>query len=165
MRHSQDSSARIQEEIDNLRVELEGERELLHQHVGLLVQQNLTLAECTREQLDLWVASILKDSMTFAVNSFISSSCFSVESCKSSGWGRTFLDILGCASFLECCSSRLLPYSPCFTLVCCPTPEIMWWIKPVIGSSGRPCLTMTHPPLFFLFLLPGWLKSCRRRTV
>lgn len=48
-----DSTARIQQEIDNLRVELEGERELLQQHIGLLVQQNLTLAECTREQLDL----------------------------------------------------------------------------------------------------------------
>ena len=48
-----DSPTRIQQELDNLRVELEGERELLQQHVCLLVQQNLTLAECTREQLDL----------------------------------------------------------------------------------------------------------------
>lgn len=48
-----DSPARIQQEIDNLRMELEGERELLQQHVSLLVQQNLRLAECTREQLDL----------------------------------------------------------------------------------------------------------------
>uniref|UniRef100_UPI003AAC0E90 CDK5 regulatory subunit-associated protein 2 n=1 Tax=Centroberyx gerrardi TaxID=166262 RepID=UPI003AAC0E90 len=48
-----DTSARIQQEIDYLRVELEGERELLQQHLSLLVQQNLNLAECTREQLDL----------------------------------------------------------------------------------------------------------------
>lgn len=48
-----DSPDRIQQEIDHLRAELEGERELLRQHMSLLVQQNLTLAECTREQLDL----------------------------------------------------------------------------------------------------------------
>ncbi|KAM9841643.1 CDK5 regulatory subunit-associated protein 2 [Aulostomus maculatus] len=48
-----DSPAAIQLEINNLRVELEGERELLQQHISFLVQQNLTLAECTREQLDL----------------------------------------------------------------------------------------------------------------
>ncbi|XP_075944652.1 CDK5 regulatory subunit-associated protein 2 isoform X4 [Anarhichas minor] len=53
MRDPPDSPARIQQEIDHLRLELEGERELLQQHIGLLVQQNLTLAECTREQLDL----------------------------------------------------------------------------------------------------------------
>lgn len=53
MRDPSDSPARIQQEIDNLRLELEGERELLQQHLGLLVQQNLTLAEYTREQLDL----------------------------------------------------------------------------------------------------------------
>lgn len=53
MRDPLDSPARIQQEIDNLRLELEGERELLQQHISLLVQQNLTLAECTREQLDL----------------------------------------------------------------------------------------------------------------
>lgn len=53
IRDPPDSPARIQQELDNLRVELEGERELLQQHVGNLVQQNLTLAECTREQLDL----------------------------------------------------------------------------------------------------------------
>ncbi|KAM9820920.1 LOW QUALITY PROTEIN: CDK5 regulatory subunit-associated protein 2 [Neosynchiropus ocellatus] len=48
-----DSSVRIQQEIDNLRVELEGDRELLQQHVAFLVRQNLTLAECAGEQLDL----------------------------------------------------------------------------------------------------------------
>lgn len=64
-----DSPARIQQEVDNLRLELEGERELLQQHVSLLVQQNLTLAECTREQLDLCVGLIQTDSMMFAVNS------------------------------------------------------------------------------------------------
>ncbi|KAM7368804.1 hypothetical protein PAMP_013111 [Pampus punctatissimus] len=48
-----DSPARIQQEIDNLRLEIEGERELLHHHISFLTQQNLTLAECTREQLDL----------------------------------------------------------------------------------------------------------------
>ncbi|XP_078127487.1 CDK5 regulatory subunit-associated protein 2 isoform X3 [Sander vitreus] len=53
MRDPSDSPARIQQEIDNLRLELEGERELLQQHLSLLVQQNLTLAEYTREQLDL----------------------------------------------------------------------------------------------------------------
>lgn len=53
VRDPPDSPARIQQELDNLRLELEGERELLQQHVSLLVQQNLTLAECTREQLDL----------------------------------------------------------------------------------------------------------------
>lgn len=53
MRDPPDSPARIQQEIDNLRLELEGERELQQQHISLLVQQNLTLAECTREQLDL----------------------------------------------------------------------------------------------------------------
>lgn len=53
MRDPPDSMARIQQEVDNLRVELEGERELLQQHISLLVQQNLTLAECTSEQLDL----------------------------------------------------------------------------------------------------------------
>ncbi len=53
MRDPPDSPARIQQEIDNLRVELEGERELMQRHVSLLVQQNLNLAECTSEQLDL----------------------------------------------------------------------------------------------------------------
>lgn len=53
MRDPPDSPARIQLELDNLRLELEGERELLQQHVRLLVQQNLTLGECSREQLDL----------------------------------------------------------------------------------------------------------------
>ncbi|XP_041825262.1 CDK5 regulatory subunit-associated protein 2 isoform X3 [Melanotaenia boesemani] len=48
-----DSPSRIQQEIDYLRLELEGERELLQQHMSLLVHQNLTLAESTREQLDL----------------------------------------------------------------------------------------------------------------
>lgn len=41
-----DSTARVQQEIETLRLELEGDRELLQLHVGLLVQQN-------REQLDL----------------------------------------------------------------------------------------------------------------
>lgn len=53
MRDAPDSPARIQQEINNLRLELEGERELLQQHISVLVQQNLTLAECTREELDL----------------------------------------------------------------------------------------------------------------
>lgn len=53
MRDPPESLCRIQQEIDYLRLELEGERELLQQHVALLVQQNLTLADCTREQLDL----------------------------------------------------------------------------------------------------------------
>ncbi|TKS84792.1 CDK5 regulatory subunit-associated protein 2 [Collichthys lucidus] len=53
MRDPPDSTALIQQELDNLRLELEAERELLQQHVSLLVQQNLNLAECTREQLDL----------------------------------------------------------------------------------------------------------------
>ncbi|KAM6902078.1 CDK5 regulatory subunit-associated protein 2 [Xenentodon cancila] len=48
-----DSLSRIQWEIDYLRLELEAERVLLQQHVSLLVHYNLTLAECTREQLDL----------------------------------------------------------------------------------------------------------------
>lgn len=48
-----DSTARVQQEIETLRLELEGDRELLQLHVGLLVQQNLSLAESTREQLDL----------------------------------------------------------------------------------------------------------------
>lgn len=48
-----DSPCRIQQELDDLRLEFEGEREVLQQHTSLLVQQNLTLAECTREQLDL----------------------------------------------------------------------------------------------------------------
>ncbi|XP_072310730.1 CDK5 regulatory subunit-associated protein 2 [Eucyclogobius newberryi] len=47
------SPAQIQQEIDRLRVDLEDERELLQQHVSLLVHQNLTLADCTRDQLDL----------------------------------------------------------------------------------------------------------------
>lgn len=53
MRDPPDSPARIQQEIDNLQMELEGERALLQQHISLLVQQNLTLAERTREELDL----------------------------------------------------------------------------------------------------------------
>lgn len=53
MKDSLDSPARIQQEIDNLRMELEGERESLQQCIGLLVHQNFTLAECTRQQLDL----------------------------------------------------------------------------------------------------------------
>lgn len=53
MRDRPDSLCRIQQEIDNLRLELEGERELLLEHVSLLVYQNLSLAECTRKQLDL----------------------------------------------------------------------------------------------------------------
>lgn len=48
-----DSPARIQQELDNLRLELEGDRELLQHNIRVLVQQNLTLAEFTREQLDL----------------------------------------------------------------------------------------------------------------
>lgn len=48
-----DSPRRIQQELDHLRLELEGEREVLQQHTSLLVQQNLALAACTREQLDL----------------------------------------------------------------------------------------------------------------
>lgn len=85
MRDPPDSPARIQQEIDYLRVELEGERELLQQHVCFLVQQNLTLAECTREQLDMWVGSIQTDSMTCAVNFLFSSCVFSGESRKPSG--------------------------------------------------------------------------------
>ncbi|TWW66400.1 CDK5 regulatory subunit-associated protein 2 [Takifugu flavidus] len=53
MKDPPDSPCRIQQELDDLRMELEGEREVLQQHTSLLVQQNLTLAECTREQLDL----------------------------------------------------------------------------------------------------------------
>lgn len=53
MKEPPDSPGRIQQELDDLRLELEGEREVLHQHTSLLVQQNLTLAECTREHLDL----------------------------------------------------------------------------------------------------------------
>lgn len=49
MRDPPDSPGRIQQELDELRTELEGEREVLQQHV----QHSLTLAECTREQLDL----------------------------------------------------------------------------------------------------------------
>lgn len=52
VRDPPDSLCSIQQEIDALRAELEGERELLQQHVRLLVQQNLTLAEYTREQLE-----------------------------------------------------------------------------------------------------------------
>lgn len=48
-----DSPAKIQQELDRLRVDLEDERELLQEHVSLLVQHNLTLADHTREQLDL----------------------------------------------------------------------------------------------------------------
>ncbi|XP_055369485.1 CDK5 regulatory subunit-associated protein 2 isoform X13 [Betta splendens] len=53
IRDPPDSPARIQLELDNLRLELEGERELLQQHVSVLIQHNLTLVECSREQLDL----------------------------------------------------------------------------------------------------------------
>lgn len=69
VRDPADSPARVQQEIDNLRAELEGERELLRQHVSFLVQQNLNLAESTRDQLDLWVGLIQTktESMTFAV--------------------------------------------------------------------------------------------------
>lgn len=49
----QDSPASIQQEIEYLRLQLEGERELLQQHLHSLVQQNYNLAESTREQLDL----------------------------------------------------------------------------------------------------------------
>lgn len=48
-----DSPCRIQQELNDLRLEFEGEREVLQQHTSLLVQQNLTLAEFTREQLAL----------------------------------------------------------------------------------------------------------------
>ncbi|XP_056146744.1 CDK5 regulatory subunit-associated protein 2 isoform X3 [Lampris incognitus] len=48
-----DSPARIQQEIDYLRLTLDVEREVQQQHLSFLVQQNQTLAECTREQLDL----------------------------------------------------------------------------------------------------------------
>lgn len=53
MKDPLDSPARIQQEIDDLRMELEGERESLQQCISLLVHQNFTLAECTRQQLDL----------------------------------------------------------------------------------------------------------------
>ncbi|XP_069370322.1 CDK5 regulatory subunit-associated protein 2 isoform X7 [Paralichthys olivaceus] len=53
MRDLPDNPARIQLELDHLRLELEGDRELLQQCIRVLVQQNLTLAKCTREQLDL----------------------------------------------------------------------------------------------------------------
>lgn len=56
MKDPPDSPCRIQQELDDLRMALVGEREVLQQHTSLLVQHNLTLAECTREQLDLWVA-------------------------------------------------------------------------------------------------------------
>ncbi|PWA26806.1 hypothetical protein CCH79_00001062 [Gambusia affinis] len=50
---TRDTLCRIQQDVDYLRLELDVERELLQQHIRLLVQQNLSLAECTREQLDL----------------------------------------------------------------------------------------------------------------
>lgn len=53
MNDSPDSPFRIQQELDDLRLEFEGEREVLQQHTSFLIQQNLTLAECTREQMDL----------------------------------------------------------------------------------------------------------------
>ena len=49
----QDGPASIQQEIEYLRWQLEGERELLQQHIHSLVQQNFNLAQSTREQLDL----------------------------------------------------------------------------------------------------------------
>lgn len=53
-----DSLSRIQQDIDYLRLELDDERAVLQQHIRLLVQQNLSLAEYTREQLALWVGFI-----------------------------------------------------------------------------------------------------------
>ena len=49
----QDSPASIQQEIEYLRWQLEGERELLQQHLHSLVQQNAHLAQSTTEQLAL----------------------------------------------------------------------------------------------------------------
>lgn len=115
MRDPPDSPARIQQEIDNLRLELEGERELQQQHISLLVQQNLTLAECTREQLDLWVGLIQTDSMTFAVDSSFHTFqlCGSAESCKSSDSEHSFLYFFNlqlCLLFGACSLSCVLPW-------------------------------------------------------
>lgn len=48
-----DSPGRIQQELAHLRTELEGDRELLRQRTGLLVQQHLAVAHCARERLEL----------------------------------------------------------------------------------------------------------------
>lgn len=48
-----DSPGRIQQELAHLRAELEGDRELLRQRTGLLVQQHLAVAQCARERLEL----------------------------------------------------------------------------------------------------------------
>lgn len=47
------AATRLKQGIEYLRLQLEGERELLQQQVCFLVQQNQSLAECAREQLDL----------------------------------------------------------------------------------------------------------------
>lgn len=52
-REPPDSPGRIQQELTHLRTELEGDRELLRQRTGLLVQQHLAVAQCAREQLEL----------------------------------------------------------------------------------------------------------------
>lgn len=48
-----DSPGRIQQELSHLRTELEGDRELLRQRTGLLVQQHLAVAQRARERLEL----------------------------------------------------------------------------------------------------------------
>ena len=48
-----DSPSKIQQEIEYLRLELDGERELLQLHLSFLVQQNHNQAESAKEQLDL----------------------------------------------------------------------------------------------------------------
>lgn len=48
-----DSPCRIEQELAHLRTELEGDRELLRQRTGLLVQQHLAVAQCARERLEL----------------------------------------------------------------------------------------------------------------
>lgn len=119
-----DSPARIQQEVDNLRLELEGERELLQQHVSLLVQQNLTLAECTREQLDLCVGLIQTDSMMFAVNSFnIFKLCVSAESCNSSRQEPIDKFSFKVVSLFWVLFLVLCSYLLCFTLFCSPAPS------------------------------------------
>lgn len=48
-----DSPGRIQQELAHLQTQLEGDRELVRQHTGLLVQQHLAVAQCARERLEL----------------------------------------------------------------------------------------------------------------
>ncbi len=102
--------------------------------------------------------------MAFAVNSsFIFSSCVFLLKVI------FFLtsSVLIVSLFLGVLFLTMRTYLPCFTcffLLSSAVRDDVMEENPAARSSGGPSINMTNSLLLFL-LLPGWLKSCRRRTV